>query len=76
MVLELRASKKVEGYDLLFYAIVDVIKLRSTLIVGGPVEAELAEKIYGGKVVDGKLDMGNRVSRKKEYVPPIENAFI
>lgn len=34
----------------------------------GPAEAEVAELAFGGKVVDGVLDLGSRVSRKNDFM--------
>lgn len=43
IIPEIKATKGHENFDILFYAVVDIVKLRSTLIIGGPVEEELAE---------------------------------
>jgi hypothetical protein len=41
-------------------------------VICGPGEAEMAELLFDAKVVDGMMDTGKRVSRKKQFVPPIE----
>lgn len=38
------------------------------MIYAGPAEAEVAELAFGGKVVDGILPLGNRVSRKNDFM--------
>eukprot|EP00750_Incisomonas_marina_P030137 INCI730.2.p1 GENE.INCI730.2~~INCI730.2.p1 ORF type:complete len:301 (-),score=56.58 INCI730.2:154-1056(-) len=64
-VLAVKSEKKLE-YS--FFAVVDIVELKSHLIVCGPAEAEVAELAFGGKVVDGVLDLGNRVSRKNDFM--------
>lgn len=45
---------------------------RSNLLLCGPPELALAKLAFGGAVTStGCMDLGKRVSRKKEFVPPL-----
>lgn len=55
-------------------AIVDIVNLRSDLLVCGPVEASLALEAYGGDLIDDVLGLPGLVSRKNDFVPPITRA--
>lgn len=67
--------KEAEKVDLLFVAITDILQVNTKLLILGDEEAKVAEKAFGGKVVDHVLDIGPKMSRKKEIAPPIEKAL-
>lgn len=77
LLLECRALKKEESLDMVFLALVDIANLHSLLLICGPKEASLAEATYGGKVDAGTnlLDLGSRVSRKKNFIPPLSEVI-
>ena len=54
-------------------AVVNIVKLKSQLLLCGPTEKALAIEAFGGSISeDGFLmDLGNRVSRKKDFIPVI-----
>ncbi|KAL3915770.1 MAG: hypothetical protein SGILL_005489, partial [Bacillariaceae sp.] len=47
------------------------------LLLCGPGETSLAKRAFGGEIsTEGMLmDLGQRVSRKKEFIPPIASAI-
>ena len=67
--------KKSEGVDLIFLAISDILKVNTKLLLLGDEEIGVAEKAFGGQAVDFVLDIGSKLSRKKDIAPPIENAL-
>lgn len=69
------AVKKAEEVDLLFVAITDILQVNTKLLILGDDEAAVAEKAFGGKIIDNVLDIGAKMSRKKEIAPPIEKAL-
>lgn len=74
----LKAMAKVkaqEGTALIFLAISDILKVNTKLLLLGPDEAAIAEKAFGTKAVDSIIDIGAKLSRKKEIAPPIEKAL-
>ena len=74
---ELVICKKERGYCCLFLAIVNIVRLHSKLLLCGPTEQCLAEQSFGGEVTrDGTLmDLGKRVSRKKDFIPAITSTI-
>lgn len=66
--------KQAEGVDLLFVCITDILTVNTKLLILSDAEKVVAEKAFGGTVVDNVLDIGPKLSRKKEIAPAIENA--
>ena len=79
----LKAMQKVkeqEGGDLIFLAITDVLQVNTKLLVSDKQSAKIAEQAFGGQVKggqvkDGLLDIGPKLSRKKQIAPAIEQAI-
>jgi len=73
LLLEISHVRMDKGLDALFIAVVNIVELRSTLLCADEAERELAKLAFGGPVRDGGtiMDLGNKVSRKKEFVPPL-----
>ncbi len=62
------------GADMIFVAITDILKVNTKLLILNDEAAAVAVKAFGGTVVEQVLDIGERLSRKKEIAPPIERA--
>ncbi|KAG7347411.1 inorganic diphosphatase [Nitzschia inconspicua] len=77
LVVEMVACKKENSMDLLFLAVVNIVKLQSQLVLCGPAETSLAERAYGGNISAGGIlmDLGNRVSRKSEFIPVLASTI-
>ena len=81
LVPELVAAKAEKNLDLIFLAVVNIVSLRSKLVLCGAEETSLAEQAYGGTISsdngDGNflMDLGSRVSRKREFIPAIASAI-
>jgi len=74
----LEAMKKVkanEGVEILFLALTDILKINTKLLILGDEEKAVAEKAFNGKVEDSILDIGPKLSRKKEIAPAVEKAL-
>jgi manganese-dependent inorganic pyrophosphatase len=75
-LLEAMANIKTElGVKLLFVAVTDILKVNTKLLILSDSEKEVAQKAFGGTVVDSILDIGPKMSRKKEIAPAIEDAL-
>ena len=76
---ELVLCKKERGYSVLFLAIVNIVELHSHLILCGPTEQCLAEASFPDCKITNEtgtvMDLGKRVSRKKDFVPAISSAI-
>lgn len=69
------AVKKAEEVELLYVAITDILQVNTKLLILGEEEQAAAEKAFGGKTEDHVLDIGPKMSRKKEIAPAIEKAL-
>ena len=63
------------GVELLFVAITDILKVNTKLLILSQAEQTVAQKAFGGTSVDNILDIGPKMSRKKEIAPAIETAL-
>ena len=61
--------------DLAFLAISDILNVNTKIVVAGNEEAQVVETAFGGKVVDQVIDIGPKLSRKKEIAPALEKAL-
>jgi len=69
---EMEKVKKERGYKCLFLAIVNIVGLHSKLLLCGPTEKSLAQAAFGGPLEGaGLMDLGKRVSRKKDFIPSV-----
>jgi len=67
--------KAAEGVALLFVAITDILQVNTKLLILGDEEAAAATAAFGGTVTDHVLDIGPKMSRKKEIAPALEKAL-
>jgi manganese-dependent inorganic pyrophosphatase len=49
---------------------------KNTAIVAGEHEAAIVQWAFDSATVDGLADLGKRVSRKKQIVPPLDAYFV
>ncbi len=75
LLTAMKTVKQSEGVALIFLAVSDILKVNTKLILLGDEEIKLAEKAFGGKAVNNVLNIGAKLSRKKDFAPPIENAL-
>lgn len=67
--------KQAEGVELIFLAITDILAINTKLLILSDAEKMVAEKAFGGATTDSVLDIGAKMSRKKDIAPPIEEAL-
>lgn len=75
LLTAMAAVKQAEGVDLIIVAVTDILKVNTKLLLLGEAEIQAAEQAFGGKAVDNVLDIGAKMSRKKEIVPPLEKVL-
>lgn len=63
------------GVELLFVAVTDVLAVNTKLLLAGEKEMLVAEKAFGGSAQDYVLDIGPKLSRKKEIALAIEEVL-
>lgn len=76
LISAMQSVKQAEGVGLIFLAVSDILKVNTKLLLPGADETSVAEKAFGIKAVDNILDIGAKLSRKKDIAPPIESALI
>jgi len=64
-----------QGVDYIFVAITDILKVNTKLLILGNESGEVATKAFGGTIENNILDIGPKMSRKKEMAPAIEKAL-
>lgn len=75
LLAALAAIKTEQGVELIFCAITDILKINTKLLLLGDEEQAVAQKAFGGGVEDHVLDIGPKMSRKKEMAPAIEKSL-
>ena len=68
----IRTIKASESYDFIIFCVIDILNETNTTIVADEIEADIVKKVFGADTVDGLANLGNRISRKKTIVPPME----
>lgn len=81
LLVALAEDKEAKGLKALFLAVVNIVALRTNLLLCSPVERDLAiHSFSNGKLVqqpNGEpvvMDLGNLVSRKKDFIPAVTHA--
>lgn len=67
--------KNEENVNLLFLVVTDILKVNSKIILLSDQETQVAVKAFGGTPNDNILDIGPKMSRKKDIAPLIEKAL-
>ena len=75
LLTALQSIKERESVDYLILAITDILKVNTKLLISGVGETELIQKAFGGTIQDNILDIGPKMSRKKDIAPAIESAL-
>jgi len=75
LLTAMQQVKDQEKVDLLFVAVTDILKINTKLLILSDSEAEVASKAFGGEVKNGVLDIGPKMSRKKEIAPALEKTL-
>jgi manganese-dependent inorganic pyrophosphatase len=71
----LRAMEQIkqrEGVNQIYLALTDILKVNTKILILSESEKLTAEKAFGGLVENNILDIGPKMSRKKDIAPEIE----
>ncbi|MBI4215305.1 MAG: manganese-dependent inorganic pyrophosphatase, partial [Parcubacteria group bacterium] len=68
---ELKKLKDAKNLDYSYFIIVDILNSHADLLIIDTPEQQLAETVFGGSTKDNVLDIGGRISRKKQFIAPI-----
>jgi manganese-dependent inorganic pyrophosphatase len=83
LLVALSEDKESSGVSLTYLAVVNIVELRTTLLLVGPEERSLAASAFpNGKFLTMEeysepyaMDLGNLVSRKKDFIPAVSSAM-
>ncbi len=82
LLVALSEDKESKGLSVLFLAVVNIVELRTKLLLCGPNERSLAKSAFiNGKLLDDShgdshvMDLGSLVSRKKDFIPAVTAAI-
>lgn len=75
LLTAMQQVKQAEGVDYLFLAITDILKVNTKLLLLSDSEQTLAQKAFGGTSINQILDIGPKLSRKKDIAPPLEKTL-
>lgn len=75
LIKAMQKIKDQESVDLIYLVISDILKVNSKIIIIGESEQQVAEKAFSAQTQNNILDIGPKLSRKKEILPPIEEAL-
>lgn len=70
----INAQMQSEGYDLFLLMVTNILDSNTRLLVLGE-PTDVVETAFGKKLADNKMDLPGVVSRKKQVVPPLQDAF-
>ncbi|WP_373702576.1 manganese-dependent inorganic pyrophosphatase [Weissella soli] len=71
---EIKAEMAAEGYDNFLFVITDILNSNSKALYIGA-ETAAVEKAFDKSLTDNVIDLPGVVSRKKQVVPPLNEAF-
>lgn len=70
----IETQNKDNGYDLFLLMVTNILDSNTRLLTLGSSQ-EVVEKAFGQKLVDNKMELPGVVSRKKQVVPQLQEAF-
>ncbi len=71
----MKIIKEEQSLDYIFVAVSDILKINTKMISLTPQGNQLLEKAFNQKSIDNIIDIGTKLSRKKEFAPAIEKAL-
>ncbi len=75
LIAAMQDEKIASGLSGILLSVVDILnETNRTLVISGA-EAKVVHDVFGAETVDEVADLGSRISRKKQIVPPLEAYF-
>ncbi len=71
----MQTVKQQEEADLIFLAVSDVLKVNTKLLAPDKISLKTAEQAFNTKAKDNVIDIGAKISRKKDIVPALETVL-
>ncbi len=67
--------KQEQNLDMVMLSVVDILNEQNTTLVPTDIDAEIIKNVFGVDSVDNIVDLGNRISRKKQLTGPMTDYF-
>ena len=67
--------KSKEWYECILFCTIDILNEKNTTIVADKNDEAIVHKAFGSQTHEGVADLGDRISRKKTIIPPLEQAL-
>lgn len=75
LLKEMYAEKKRSELKGILFSIVDILKGKNVTLIPTDTEGKVVRQAFQTDVQDHLADLGARVSRKKQIIPPLEKYF-
>lgn len=75
LLKEMNEEKKRKNLKGILYSVVDILKEKNATLVAGDYESQVVSGAFQVKVENHLADLGSRISRKKQIIPPLEIYF-
>ena len=56
-------------------SVIDILNETNTTMLSSDIDAQIIKDVFGTDMVDNIVDLGNRISRKKQLAGPITDYF-
>ncbi len=76
LLTAMQVVKEQEQVELIFLAITDILKVNTKLLILDSESEAVATAAFGGTVVNNVLDIGPKLSRKKDIAPQLEKSLM
>lgn len=67
--------KQEQKLDMVMLSVIDILNETNTTILSSDIDAQIIKNVFGFDMVDNIVDLGNRISRKKQLAGPITDYF-
>lgn len=75
LLKEMHAEKKRQQLKGILFSVVDIIKEKNVTLIPSDTEEQVVRQAFKANVKNHLADLGSRVSRKKQVIPPLEAYF-
>jgi manganese-dependent inorganic pyrophosphatase len=75
LLKEMQEEKKTSNLKGVLFSIVDIIKQKNLTLIPSEIEEKVVRHAFKADVKHHIADLGSRVSRKKQIIPPLEAYF-
>ncbi|CAF0893401.1 unnamed protein product [Rotaria sp. Silwood1] len=75
LIEEMLNQKKKNHLTGILFSVIDIIKEQNFMVIVGEPEKTVVQKAFNVDIEDQVVNLGSRISRKKDIIPPLEAYF-